>query len=82
MILMMNGLDGIIRQLEAQRTAIERALQALREVGGEVSGGSAPLDPSLTTVIDKRSAGQKARWAKKHAAAQAKKRPGRPAKVA
>ena len=30
----MNGLDGIIRQLEAQKAAIEKALTALRGIEG------------------------------------------------
>jgi hypothetical protein len=112
----MNGFDGIIKQLEAQKTAIDRALQALREVGGELPGTSLP---PAATANDKRSAAQKARWAAKRAAqaspsdspaktkggmtpegrqklaeamkqrwavkragAQAKRRPGRPRKVA
>ncbi len=65
MISILNGFDGIIKQLEAQKTAIERALQALREVGGEVAGVSMPTAPNAN---DKRSAAQKARWAAKRAA--------------
>jgi hypothetical protein len=61
----MNGFDGIIRQLEAQKADIERALQALREVEGAVPGTTLP---SATTANDKRSAAQKARWAAKRAA--------------
>ena len=61
----MNGFDGIIKQLEAQKTAIERALQALREVGGEVPGVSVP---TATSSNNKRSAAQKARWDAKRAA--------------
>jgi len=61
-----NGLDGIIKQLEAQKTAIDEALAALKDLGGEMSGGSAPA-PS-TPGVDRRSAGQKARWAAKRAA--------------
>jgi hypothetical protein len=38
----MNGFDGIIRQLEAQKADIERALQALREVEGAVPGTTLP----------------------------------------
>ena len=38
---MTNGLNEVIEQLEQQRTAIERALSALREVGG-VGGSAAP----------------------------------------
>ena len=63
----MNGLDGIINQLEAQKAAIEKALTALREV----EGVAAPDDAAPVTAapaIDKRSAGQRARWAAKKAA--------------
>jgi hypothetical protein len=63
-----NGFDSIIKQLESQKAAIERALAALREVGGEVSGSSAPLPATPASASDKRSAGQKARWAAKKAA--------------
>jgi hypothetical protein len=42
-----NGFGGIIKQLEAQKTAIDRALEALRGVGGEeVSGGIEPVTPT------------------------------------
>jgi hypothetical protein len=61
----MNGFGGIIEQLEAQKAAIERALQALCEVEGEVPGVSLPTAPIAN---DKRSAAQKARWAAKRAA--------------
>jgi hypothetical protein len=36
-----NGFNDVIKQLETQKAAIERALEALQEVEGEVSGGSA-----------------------------------------
>jgi hypothetical protein len=36
----MNSIIDVIRQLETQKAAIEKALEALREVGGESSGGS------------------------------------------
>ena len=61
----MNGFDGIIKQLESQKAAIERALQALREVGGDVPETSLH---SASTANDKRSAAQKARWAAKRGA--------------
>lgn len=67
----MNGFDDVIKQLEEQKAAIERALEALREVGGEVSAvGPAPATPAAPAapLVDKRSAGQKARWAAKRAA--------------
>lgn len=57
----MNGLDGVIRQLEAQKVAIERALEALREVGG--IGPATTASPSSPS--DRRSAAQKRRWATK-----------------
>ena len=41
----MNGFDGIIKQLEAHRAAIEKALAALREVEGiAVPAASAPAN--------------------------------------
>jgi hypothetical protein len=39
---MADGLKDIIASLEKQRVAIERALEALKEVNGSVIGGSAP----------------------------------------
>jgi hypothetical protein len=74
----LNGFEGIIKQLEAQKAAIEDALAALREVEGTVvpAPASAPM-----TGAERRSAGQKARWAAKRAAAVVKKRPGRPRKT-
>jgi hypothetical protein len=65
----MNGLDGIINQLEAQKAAIERALIALREVEGIGTPGVAPAPTGIAT--DRRSAAQKKRWAAKHAAESA-----------
>jgi hypothetical protein len=38
----MNGIEGIVKQLEAQRAAIEKALDALRQVGGIALPGEAP----------------------------------------
>jgi hypothetical protein len=53
----MEGLDAIIEQLERQKEAIERALEALQWVGGTV-GSPAPAGNA-------RSVAQKARWAAK-----------------
>jgi len=90
----MNGFDSIIQQLEAQKAAIDKALEALREVAGEVSAGSAPA--TVTTKRGrpaKRKGGMteagrerlrqamKKRWAVKRTASHPKKR-GRPKKAA
>ena len=65
----MNGIDNVIRQLENQKAAIEKALEALREVEGNVgSVGVAPSAP-VVSANDRRSAAQKKRWAAKKAAA-------------
>ena len=41
----MDGLTSIIAQLEKQKTAIERALTALREIDGVEPAGQAPPSP-------------------------------------
>lgn len=66
----MDGLTNIIAQLEKQKTAIERALAALREVEGIEPAAPAPASsvPARRKVSNKRSLGQKARWAAKKAA--------------
>jgi ribosomal protein L12E/L44/L45/RPP1/RPP2 len=74
----LNGFEGIIKQLEAQKTAIEHALAALREVGVTVAPAPSAAPMSAT---ERRSEGQRKRWAAKREAAQTKKRPGRPRKV-
>jgi hypothetical protein len=56
----MDGLNEITRRLESQKAAVEQALEALREVGGEMSGGSVP---STSDGGNKQSAPQKATWA-------------------
>jgi hypothetical protein len=61
----MNGFDGIIKQLEAQKAAIEKALAALREVDG--IGAPAISLPPASKADDRLSTGQKARWAAKRA---------------
>lgn len=72
----MSGVQDVIRQLEQQKAAIDRALEALREVGGEVSEGTAPAASAPVEANNKRSAGQKARWAAKKAATAPAKRKG------
>jgi hypothetical protein len=75
----MNGLDGVIKQLEAQKTAIERALEALREVA-RIEGSPSAAAPVKDTGESRRAAGQKKRWAAKKAQgaeAPAKKAPRR-----
>jgi hypothetical protein len=59
------ALAGIIAQLERQRTGIDQALAALREVEGIVP------EPGMAVAAvsgNKRSEGQKARWAAKKSA--------------
>lgn len=72
---MTNGLDEIIRNLEQQKTAIERALAALREVGAPSavrsatpSRGPAARKGGMTPEGRKRlSEALRARWAAKRA---------------
>jgi hypothetical protein len=79
---MTNGLNEVIEKLEQQRTAIERALSALREVGG-VGGGTTGSGPSTgRAAAAKRKGGMtpegrrrlsealKKRWAAKRAGSQ------------
>jgi hypothetical protein len=67
-----DGLIGIIAQLERQRTAIDRALEALREVEGvaapPASKAASVKRSTVKAAIDRRSEGQRKRWAKKKAA--------------
>jgi hypothetical protein len=70
-----DGLTSIIAQLERQRSAIDRALEALREVEGIVPAASktAPVKRAAAkTVVDRRSEGQRKRWALKKAAEAAR----------
>jgi hypothetical protein len=60
-----NGFDGVIKQLEAQRAAIEKALTALQEIEG-IAAPKTSVAP-VSTANDRRSAAQKARWAAKRA---------------
>ena len=71
---MAEGFSGIIAQLERQKAVIERALEALREISGVT--GSVPVSVSPSPRVrrgrppgssNKRSAGQKRRWAAKRA---------------
>jgi hypothetical protein len=64
----MDGLTGIIAQLEKQKTAIERALAALREVEGIEPAAPASSTPVKRKASNTRSLAQKARWAAKKAA--------------
>ena len=80
---MAGGLSDIIARLERQKTAIEHALEALREVEGMVS---APATTQPASAPAKRKGGMtpegrkrlaeamKRRWAVKRTAAQARKR--------
>lgn len=67
---MTNGLAGIIKQLEQQQKAIERALAALRYI----EGIAPPATASATRKVgrspsqSRRPEGQKKRWAAKKAA--------------
>ena len=71
-----NDVSSIVADLEQQREAIERALVALREIVG--SGGAAPAKrrgrppgPQEQITADagnRRSEGQRRRWAEKKAA--------------
>ena len=78
----MSGLNEIIQELEAQRAAIDKALQALREtgttaVGVRKRGRPAKRAPRLTPEGRQRLRdAMKRRWAQKRTAAQARKRPG------
>jgi hypothetical protein len=60
-----NGLNSIITQLERQKSAIERALAALRDVDGAGTPAPAPVVPATRRSVGKnrRSEGQKKRWA-------------------
>jgi hypothetical protein len=66
----MSGIAGVIAQLETQKAAIEKALGALHDIGGAETGNGTPVTPSArnTTAKNRRSEGQKARWAAKKSA--------------
>ncbi|MGA2715043.1 MAG: hypothetical protein ABSG41_18240 [Bryobacteraceae bacterium] len=72
---MADGLNGIITQLERQRTAIERALVALREVDAPATAAQVEPAPTPEAPVRKRrkfsaasrrkmALAQQARWAK------------------
>jgi hypothetical protein len=58
----MEGIEAVIEQLEKQKTAIDRALEALQAVG--ITKRSAPPTPAGHATGNARSIAQKARWAK------------------
>jgi hypothetical protein len=62
----LDAFNGIIKQLESQKAAIDKALTALKGLGGEEEAPTAVVDGE-----NKRSAAQKARWAAKKAAESA-----------
>ena len=79
---MTEGLTGIINQLERQKTTIERALAALREIDAPASASTSngPITQTVTRAVRNRwSEGQKKRWAAKKAAEAAAAAP--PAKA-
>jgi hypothetical protein len=83
---MADGLDDIIARLEEQKSAIERALSALREIEGSGVQSRAEKPSAPRKVRTKRKRGitpegrkrlaeaMKRRWAVKRTAVQAKKR--------
>jgi hypothetical protein len=83
---MAGGLNDIIAKLEEQRSAIERALSALREIEGSGVQSREVKPPDPRRVPTKRKRGitpegrkrlveaMKRRWAVKRTAVQAKKR--------
>jgi hypothetical protein len=69
---MAEGFDGIIAQLERQKTAIGEALAALRDIEG-TPANAAPSVPAKRRgrppgASGKRSEGQRKRWAAKRVA--------------
>lgn len=86
----MNEIESIIAQLERQRTAVDRALSALREIGG--TGAAAPGRKRGRPPGKKAGGGMSAegrarigeatrqRWALKRAAAAGAKKTGRAGK--
>jgi hypothetical protein len=83
----MSGLSEVIQKLEAQKAAIDRALEALRETdaspatGARRRGRPDKRAPRLTPEGRQRLRdAMKRRWAQKRTAAQARKRRGRPTK--
>jgi Mg2+ and Co2+ transporter CorA len=75
-ITMTEALADIISQLERQRTAIEKALSALREIEGSAAPASIEATASVKrrgrpSASSKRAGGQRRRWAAKKAAENA-----------
>ena len=78
----MSGLNEVIQKLEAQKAAIDRALEALRATGTPAApmgvrkrGRPAKGAPRLTPEGRQRLRdAMKRRWAQKRTAAQARKR--------
>lgn len=80
-----DGFEGIIASLEQQRSAIERALEALRAIEGSPEPAAAERPQPRAAAQPKRRGGitaegrrrlaeaMKRRWAAKRTAAQAKK---------
>ena len=62
-----HSIEDVISQLEQQRTAIDKALEALRSVGGVSSS-------AVVHNGNRRSEAQKARWAAVRAGAPATKK--------
>ena len=83
---MPTGLESIIAQLERQKSAVGRALEALRNIEGTVDADSLSAADKRANAPAKRKGGltpegrrrlaeaMKRRWAVKRTAAQAKKR--------
>ncbi len=83
---MAGGLNDIIARLEEQKSAIERALSALRQIEGTSVQSGKEIPPAPRKVRAKRTHGitpegrerladaMKRRWAVKRTAVQAKKR--------
>ncbi len=83
---MPTGLESIIAQLERQKSAVGRALEALRNIEGTVVADSLPTPQKRASAPTKRKRGitpegrrrlaeaMKRRWAVKRTAAQARNR--------
>jgi len=70
----MEGFEAIIEQLERQRAAIERALEALQAVG--IEGSPVSHEPAGHETGNVRSIAQKAHWAAVRGGTASKKRRG------
>ena len=68
---MIDGLVSIIAQLERQKSSIDRALEALREVESAtqpIAAERAAVKVPVKATLDRRAEGQRRRWALKKAA--------------